>query len=731
MSRNDANSVCNMPEVREFPAHQERAMIPSKRVRRSAGVAAVLSCFMLLDACGGGSAPSDLSVGGTVSDLAAGESVGLANNGAPTLSVSANGAFTFPTPVTQNASYNVTVATQPKGQVCSVSNGSGANLESSVADVRVACATSAYTISGTVSGLAIGAKLTLEDNGANILTVSANGAFSFAAPVSYDGVYAVTMITQPAGETCTVSNGSGAGVTATVTNVTVACSTKTYPVSGALSGLSAGEQLVLQNNGVDALRLSVNGAFKFAIPVAYDGSYAVTVSAQPAEATCSVTRGTGAGVTAAVVGVAVLCSLDTYTIAGTVSGLAAGSQVTLDDNAGDALTVTANGAFTFATPVAAGGSYAVTVGTQPTGEICTVSSGQGAQLGGNVSDVTLACSTSTFTIGGTLSGLASAAQVTLDNNGADPLTLTADGTFTFTTPVAYGGVYDVTVGTLPTGQRCAMTNATGPAVSSNVTNVLVACATVVNFTTPGSYNWTVPTGVTTVQVVAIGGGGGGGGLTTIGEPGAGGGAGANVTATLSVISGQVIALVVGGGAGPGVTVSSSLCATGGGGGGASSIDVGNPDQIVAGGGGGGGGYCGSGNAASAGPGGSGGGVAGAGGAGGTAGRLGGAGGSGGIGGAGATAGSNGSGGPGGIGGGNAGYAGGAGGSGAGLGAGGGASYTAGGGGGGYGGGGAGPTELSGGAGGSIGPSGTGYSAAFNAGAAGMNGGDGSIVLSLN
>ena len=50
------------------------------------------------------------------------------------------------------------------------------------------------------------------------------------------------------------------------------------------------------------------------------------------------------------------------------------------------ITVTANGALTFATPVAAGGSYAVTVGTQPTGEICTVSSGQGSQLGGNVSE---------------------------------------------------------------------------------------------------------------------------------------------------------------------------------------------------------------------------------------------------------------------------------------------------------------------------------------------------------
>ena len=706
-------------------------MIHTKRVRRAAGVVAVMSYFLLLSACGGGSGPSGYGVGGTVSDLTAGENVGLSNNGAAPLSISANGAFTFPSPVTQNGSYDVTVATQPKSQVCTVSNGTGTDLAASVADVRVACATSTYTISGSVSGLASGAKLVLEDNGTDTLTLSANGPLSFATPVNYDGVYAVTVVTQPAGATCTVSNGVGAGVTGAVNNVAVVCSSTTYSISGILSGLPAGAHLVLQNNGADALTLSANGAFTFTTPLAYNGSYTVTVSTQPAEATCTVTHAVGAGVTAPVAGVSVLCSLDTYTISGTVSGLATGSQVTLDDNAADALTVTANGAFTFATPVAAGGSYLVTVGTQPTGETCTVSSGQGSLLGGNVSGVTVTCSTSSFTIGGTLSGLAAGAQVTLDNNGADPLILTANGAFTFATSVAYGGVYDVTVGTPPTGQVCAMTNATGPPVTADVSNVLVACATVVSYTTPGSYNWTVPAGVTTVQVVAIGGGGGGGGMTTPSEPGAAGGAGAYVTATLSVTSGQVIALVVGGGAGAGAFASSFDCATGGGGGGATSVDVGNPDQIIAGGGGGGGGYCGGGNGASAGPGGSGGGVAGAGGAGGSAGLLGGGGGSGGIGGAGTTAGSNGSGGPGGAGGGNGQYPGGAAGTGgAGLGAGGTGSSTAGGGGGGFGGGGAGGPELSGGAGGSIGPSGAGYSAAFNAGAVAAIGGDGSIILSL-
>ena len=39
----------------------------------------------------------------------------------------------------------------------------------------------------------------------------------------------------------------------------------------------------------------------------------------------------------------------------------------------------------------------------------------------------------TFTLGGTLTGLASGASVTLQNNGGDDLSLTADGGFSFAT----------------------------------------------------------------------------------------------------------------------------------------------------------------------------------------------------------------------------------------------------------------------------------------------------------
>jgi 6-phosphogluconolactonase len=79
------------------------------------------------------------------------------------------------------------------------------------------------TIGGTISGLATGAQLTVENNGADALTVNANGAFTFNTPVSFNSSYAVTVTTQPAKQTCTVTNGTGTHTTANVLNVSINC----------------------------------------------------------------------------------------------------------------------------------------------------------------------------------------------------------------------------------------------------------------------------------------------------------------------------------------------------------------------------------------------------------------------------------------------------------------------------------------------------------------------------
>jgi len=591
------------------------------------------------------------------------------------------------------------------------------------------------SIQGTITGLGTGQSVVLELNGSNPLRLEGDGAFAFTNAGRLDDSYDVTVITQPIGAVCTIANGSGAGLAADVTDLAVTCTAHTYTIAGQLSGLPPATQVVLENNGADALTRSSNGGFSFPTPVDYDGSFAVTIATQPTDATCSVSGASGAGVTADVSSVSVICSVNSYPIGGTLSGLANGAQVTLQNNGADALALGANGSFTFPTQVAAGGAFNVTVASQPVGQTCSVSGGQGSNLDSDVSNVSVSCSVTGYSIGGTVSGLTGGHQITLDNNGADPLIITTNGTFRFDTPVTEGGSYDVTVGTQPTGQSCQVSNGSHANVSADVTSVTVSCVT--SYTTPGTYSFTVPDGVSSLQIIATGGGGGGGGASGQVYAGPLGGAGATVTSTLSVTAGQVLSLVVGGGGHGGIsgggTGTNYTCGSGAGGGGASSVDAGDADQIIAG-GGGGGGAC-----VSDAAGGDAGGPNGAGGSGGagdvdTA-AFGGADGTGGTGaavlfGSNGNTGGSGDGGAGGEGGNNGPMAGGAGGSGSGTASGGDANAydLAGGGGGGYGGGGSGASGSGGGAGGSIGPSGTTYAAAVNGGAAASNGGDGSILI---
>lgn len=79
-----------------------------------------------------------------------------------------------------------------------------------------------------------------------------------------------------------------------------------------------------------------------------------------------------------------------------------------------------------------------------------------------------------FTIGVTVSGLSSGGSVELQNNGGDNLTVSANGSFTFATPIPAGASYGVTVFTSPSGQTCTVQNGSGTA-TANVSNVLVTC----------------------------------------------------------------------------------------------------------------------------------------------------------------------------------------------------------------------------------------------------------------
>lgn len=332
-----------------------------------------------------------------------------------------------------------------------------------------------FRISGSLSGLGAEKQVILQNNNTNPTTVSSNGKFSFSEPTPANGSYAVTVVSQPAGQTCSVSNASGTGVQTDVNVVSVICSDLVYKVSGAVTGLAPGNQVKLLNNSGDETTLSANQSFTFGTLTAKNGSYAVTIGTQPVGQICTVSHGTGVGVVADISNVQVACSDITYTVSGAVTGLASGEQLTLRNNAADPLTVTGSGPFTFATPIVQGGSYVVTIGTQPVDKTCTVSLGSGTGVSDKVSDVAVVCSGRSYTIGGMIGGLSAGEQVTLLNNGANPLIVSANGFFIFPTPVAYNSSYVVTVATPPTGKVCNLANISGSGVKADVSNIAINC----------------------------------------------------------------------------------------------------------------------------------------------------------------------------------------------------------------------------------------------------------------
>lgn len=78
-----------------------------------------------------------------------------------------------------------------------------------------------------------------------------------------------------------------------------------------------------------------------------------------------------------------------------------------------------------------------------------------------------------YSVGGVVTGLDG--TVVLQNNNGDDLNVTASGNFTFTTTLASGSDYAVTVLTNPTAQACTVSHASGTIDAENVDSVEVAC----------------------------------------------------------------------------------------------------------------------------------------------------------------------------------------------------------------------------------------------------------------
>jgi hypothetical protein len=272
-----------------------------------------------------------------------------------------------------------------------------------------------------------------------------------------------------------------------------------YAVGGTVSGVqydtnaagAIGPQLILFNNGADAISHPANGKFTFSRKLAAGGSYNVTdqVSLLRPYQTCTVSNGTGTASASSAAAITVICTTASYTLSGTVSGLVGGGLVLSDGS--ESLAVSADGAFQFTKALSSGTQYAITVATQPSSpsQTCSITTRDpsGQVTTANITGIQVVCNPNSYSIGGTVSGLTGTGlslSVRATNNlthGPSPtltatVPVTANGSFTVPgLLMATGYQYVVSAAAMPAGQTCLVPNGAGTTTTASVT-VAVVCA---------------------------------------------------------------------------------------------------------------------------------------------------------------------------------------------------------------------------------------------------------------
>ena len=422
-------------------------------------------------------------------------------NGSDTVAVTANGTFVFPTPRPAGAPYSVSVLTPPIDpyEDCAVLNGKGTTDSSDVTNIGVVCTVNSsptHTISGTIAG--VSGTIVLENNGRDDQTITADGAFKFPLGIPSGSSYDVTTksATGLLSQTCTFANATGMVGDSDITNVTITCAAN-GALAAVVTGL-AGSGLTLQN-GNDSVPVTGNGTVVFPTGLVAGQPYNVTIIGQPTNPAQTCVVGNAAGTAPETTPVTVTCATNTYTVTATVSGLAGTGLTLQNSDTGDTLPVNANGAVSFPTGLASGQAYNVAVTTQPGTPTQTCIVGNGAGTVPQTSPVTVTCTTNTYTVGGTVTGLPGPQppssgppllSLVLQDSVGDtitiPATSTSPVTFTFPTPIPSGSTYAVTVQSQPgtdlsggqglqTSTVCVVSGGTGTVTNADIGSIAITC----------------------------------------------------------------------------------------------------------------------------------------------------------------------------------------------------------------------------------------------------------------
>ena len=173
---------------------------------------------LFLVACGG---YTTVNLGGSVNGLITSGLV-IANAG-QTMTVPINAtSYVFPTKIDDHGSYAITIQAQPPRLTCIVSGSAVVTTGNAINSANIYCSLNSYAVGGTITGLTNeGLSLT---NGADNLTIAGNTSiFTMPLPVADGTVFGVAILSQPAGQTCTLKNGTSTMGAAAVTNIAITC----------------------------------------------------------------------------------------------------------------------------------------------------------------------------------------------------------------------------------------------------------------------------------------------------------------------------------------------------------------------------------------------------------------------------------------------------------------------------------------------------------------------------
>jgi hypothetical protein len=171
-----------------------------------------------------------------------------------------------------------------------------------------------------------------------------------------------------------------------------------------------------------------------------------------------------------------------HTVGGSVSGLP-GSGLVLQLNGANDLEVSANGKFSFPKALARGSTYSVTVKASPSTPVkqtCKIDQGSGKIANMNINNLAVTCTTVSFAVGGTVSGLpvkGNGSKLILQLNGANDLPITSNGKFIFPdVRLPDGSDYSVSIKATPVRSKCTIKSASAAFDKDTLNIASVTCS---------------------------------------------------------------------------------------------------------------------------------------------------------------------------------------------------------------------------------------------------------------